>query len=248
MSLHDYIEWDIEEEKERNKKNAEKILKDFSDVEGLNEVLDDVLALMDSEVYDKSYEASNLGENIGNFSPPSKEYLLEHYRQDRYASNVLKNPPLNLFTDNIIFPHYLATWGTIEGINYVYKKHKLSLKDLNLQQTVLERLMSLLDDFDKSINFQPPDEEFYKKLKDIKWDKTAKKLFGKIDRIRGDIANVRWGTKSSTFGNGENFTLIFLAACNAVNQSRDKIVSEEVVLAYKTYLKLLNTDISKLEV
>ena len=248
MSLWEHIDWDIDKEKEKNKKNADKILKEFPDVEGLKEVLDGVQSLMDSEVYDKVYKASNLGEDIGNFSPPSKEYLLEHYRQDRYASNVLKNPPLNLFTDNIIFSHYLATTGTIEGINYVYKKHKLSLNDLNLQHTVLERLMSLLDDFDKPINFQPPDEEFYKKIKNIKWDKTAKKLFGKIDRIRGDIAVVKWVPDSSTFGNGENFTLTFLAACNAVNQSRNKILPEDVIVAYKTYLKLLNTDITKLNI
>ncbi|MGB9979520.1 hypothetical protein [Methanobacterium sp.] len=106
--------------------------------------------------------------------------------------------------------------------------------------------MSLLDDFDKPINFQPPDEEFYKKLKKIKWDKTAKKLFVKIRKIRRHIAVVRWGTKSSTFGSGEYFALIFFAACNAVNPGRDKILPEDIVISYKTYLKLLNTDISKL--
>ncbi len=248
MSLWEYIEWDIDEEKEKNKKKAAKILKEFSEVNGLKEVLDCVQSLMDSEVYDKVYEASNLGEEIGNFSPPSVEYLLEHYRQDRYASNVLKNPSLNLFTDNIIFSHYLATSGTIGDVNYVYKGSKLSLNDLNLQHTVLERLMSLLDNFDKPVNFQPPDEEFYKKLKDIKWDKTAKKLYGKIHRIYRNIAVVRWVSDSSTFGNGEHRLLTFLAACNAVNQGRDKISSEDVVVAHKTYLKLLDTDISKLEV
>ncbi len=246
--LDEYIDWDIDEEKQKNKKNAEKILKDFPDVEGLKEVLDGVQALMDSEVYDKVYKASNLGEKIGNFSPPSVEYLLEHYRQDKYASNVLKNPTLNLFTDNIIFSHYLATWGTIGFVNYVYKGSKLSLNDLDLQHTVLERLMSLLYDFGKPINFQPPDEEFYKKLKNIKWDKQAKKLYKKILIIIRDITLVRWGTKSSTFGNGEHRLLTFLAACNAVNQGRDNILPKDVAVAHRTHLKLLNTDITKLEV
>lgn len=49
------------------------------------------------------------------------------------------------------------------------------------------------------------------------------------------------------FRSGENFALTFLASCNVVNQDRDKILAENVVVAYKTYLKLLNTDISKLE-
>ncbi|WP_424355476.1 hypothetical protein [Methanobacterium sp. MBAC-LM] len=244
--LDEYIDWDIDEEKEKNKKNAEKILKEFSDVEDLREVLDGVQSLIDSEIYDKVYEASNLGEEIGNFSAPSVEYLLERYRQDRYASSVLKNPTLNLFTDNIIFSHYLATWGTIGFVNYVYKGSKLSLNDLDLQHTVLERLMSLLDDFDKPVNFQPPDEDFYKKLKDIEWDKQGKKLYKKILVIIRDITLVRWGTKSSTFGNGEHRLLTFLAACNAINQGKDKILAEDVVVAHKAHLKLLNTDISKL--
>jgi hypothetical protein len=246
MSLHEYIDWDIDEEKKKNRKNAEKILKNFPNVKGLKEVLDDVQSLMDSNIYEKVYEASNLEEEIGDFSPPSIEYLLNHYRQDRYSSKVLKNPSINLFTDNIIFSHYLATTGTIGFVNYVYKKRKLSLSDLDKQHAVLERLMSLLDNFDEFRNFQPPTEEFYEKLKNIGWDRKAKKLFGKINRIRRDIKVVRWGSESTTFGTGENFTLTFLAACSAVNQNRDKILPEDVVVAHKTYFKLLNTDITKL--
>lgn len=243
-----WIYWDIDEEKQKNKKNAKRILKDFNDVKGLKEILEDVQALIDSKIYNKVYEASNLGEEIGNFSPPSKEYLFERYRQDKYASNVLKNPPLNILTDTIIFTHYLAITGMIGFINYAYKKRKLSLNDLNKQHTILERLISLLDNFDKAINFQPPDEEFYKKLKEVKWDKQGKKLLKKIYDILYHINDVRWGGKSSTFSNGENFALTFLAACNAVNQNRDRILPEDVVIANKTYLKLLNTDISKLDV
>ncbi|MEN6292421.1 MAG: hypothetical protein ABFD07_10475, partial [Methanobacterium sp.] len=107
---------------------------------------------------------------------------------------------------------------------------------------------SLLCDFDKPGEFQPPDEEFYQRLKKIKWDKTGKKLFSKLDRIRGGVQVDRWGTETHTFGSGENFALTFLAACNTVHQDRDRMLKEDVVMAYKTYLKLLNTDISKLEV
>ncbi|MDI6723039.1 MAG: hypothetical protein QMD61_00175 [Methanobacterium sp.] len=239
------IIWDIEEEKEKNRKSAEKILKNFPNVKGLKEVLDDVQSLMDSNIYEKVYEASNLEEEIGDFSPPSIEYLLNHYRQDRYSSKVLKNPSLNLFTDNIIFSHYLATTGTIGFVNYVYKKRKLSLNDLDKQHAVLERLMSLLDDFDKPQNFQPPTEEFYEKLKNIGWDKKGKKLHKKMYDILYHLNDVRFGG-SGTFSNGENFTLTFLAACNAVNQNRDNISPEDVVMAYKTFSKLINTDITKL--
>ncbi|MEN4017320.1 MAG: hypothetical protein PQ968_02585 [Methanobacterium sp.] len=245
-----WIYWDIDEEKERNKKNAEKILRSFPDVEGLKEVLDDVQSLMDSEIYEKVYEASNLEEEIGNFSPPSTEYLLERYRQDRYATNVLKDPPLyspSLFTDTIISTHYLAITGIMGFVNYAYKQRKLSSGDLDKQHSILESLMSLLDDFDKPKDYPAPDEEFYQKLKKIKWDKQGKKLHKKIYDILYHLNDVRWGD-ASTFSNCENYALTFLAACNAVNQNRSKISPEDVIVANKTYLKLLNTDITKLEV
>ena len=249
MVLDEYIDWDIDEEKEKNKKKAEKILRDFPDVKGLKEILDGVQSLMDSEIYEKVYEASNLGEAIGNFSAPSRETLMERYRQDRHAMNVLKDPPVyspSLFTDTIISTHYLAVTGIIGFINYAYKQSKLSFGDLDNQHLLLEHLMCFLGDFDKPINFPPPDEEFYTKLKKIKWNKQAKKLFGKIRNIRYHIKDVRWGGKSSTFDTTEYFAINFLAACNSVNQGKNKILPEDVIVANRTYLKLLNTDITKL--
>lgn len=247
MSLWEYIDWDIDEEKEKNKKNAEKILKDFPDVECLKEVLDDVQALMDSEIYDKFYEASRKDpEEMSSYIDTVDDLL--KLKQVKLASEILKEPPLYIssLTDVIIFSHLKGLFAFIGGIHYAYAQRKLGHNSTVKEHAILERLMSLLDDFDKPINFQPPDEEFYKKLKDVKWDKTAKKLFGKIDRLRGHIGVVKWVSDSSTFGTGENYSLTFLAACSAVNNGRNKILTEDVVVAYKTYLKLLNTDISKL--
>ncbi len=248
MSLHDYIDYDIDAEKQKNKKNAEKILKDFPGAEGLNEVLGGVQSLIDSEVYDKVYEASEKDPKEMTSYIESVDDLLK-LRQVKLASEVLKDPHLYVasLTGVIISSHFQATFAFIGGIHYAYTQKKLNCNSTVKEHAILERLMSLLDDFDKPVNFQSPDEEFYKKLKNIKWDKQAKKLFGKIDRIRGDIATVRWGTKAITFGNGENRLLTFLAACNSVNQGRNEILPEDVVIAYRTYLKLLNTDITKLE-
>jgi len=171
-------------------------------------------------------------------------------KQVKLASEILKNPPLYVasLTGVIIITHFQALFAFIGGIHYAYTQKKLSRNSTVKEHAILERLMSLLNDFDKSVNFQSPDEEFYNKLKDVKWDKTAKKLFGKIDRLRGNIATVRWGSTSSTFGTTENFALTFLAACNAIHHNRDRMLKEDIIVAYKTYLKLLNTDISKLEV
>jgi hypothetical protein len=246
MGLWENIDWDIDEEKQKNKKNAEEILKEFPNVEGLKDVLDGVQSLMDSEVYDKVYNASKMDPKEMASYIDTVDDLLK-LRQVKLATGVLKDPPLYLpfLTDVIISTHFNATFSLISGVDYAYAQKKLGHESTVKEHAILERLMSLLDDFDRPGEFQKPDEEFYQKLKKIKWNKTGKKLFNKINGIRGDIAYVRWGP-SSTFYTGEGFALTFLAACNAVNQEKDKILPEDMVVAYKTYLKLLNTDISKL--
>lgn len=75
----------------------------------------------------------------------------------------------------------------------------------------------------------------------------GKKLYNELDSIRGNILFDRWGSGVDVFECGENFALTFLAACNAVHHDRDRILKEDTIKAYKTYLKLLNTDIYKLE-
>ena len=121
MSLHDYIDWDIDEEKEKNKKNAEKILKEFSDVEGLKEVLDGVQSLMDSEIYDKVYDASEKDPEEMTSYIESVDDLLK-LRQVKIASEVLKDPPLYIssLTGVIISSHFQATFAFIGGIHYAY--------------------------------------------------------------------------------------------------------------------------------
>ena len=242
------IYWDIDEEKQKNKKNAEKILNSFSNIEGLKEVLDDVLSLMDSKIYEKVYKVSELNfSDVSSYIESADELLKMH--QIKLASENLSEPPLympSFFTDTIIFTHFRGLFELVGAIDYVYAQRKLNHQDSLREQIIIERLMSLLDDFDKSINFQPPDEEFYRKLKKIKWDKQAKKLFGKIRKIRYHIKDVRWGGKSSTFDTTEYFVIILLAACNSVNQGKDKVLPEDVIIAHRTYFKLLNTDITKL--
>ncbi len=248
MGLWEYIEWDIEEEKQKNKKNAEKILKNFSDVEDLKEVLDDVQTLMDSKIYERLYEASLKDPEEMKSYIDTVDDLLK-LRQVKLATGVLKDPPLYLpfLTDTIISTHFNATFAFISGIHYAYTQKKSGHESTIQEHTILERLISLLDDFDKPGEFQPPDKEFYQKLKKIKWNKQGKKLHKKIYDILYHLNDVRWG-EASTFSNGENFALTFLAACNAVHHNRDKMLKKDVIMAYKTYLKLLNTDISKLEV
>ena len=228
---------------------GKRILNEFNNVEGLNEVIDSILSLKDSKVYEKFYKASMEGHEKGISVKENEKDLLE-FPQVKLASEVLKDPPLYLppLNDVIISIHFISMMHVIIWRYYTCTNRKLSHNDLSKAHTlILERLMSLLDDFDKHGEFQKPDKEFYQKLRKIKWNKEGKKLFWKLYDIRGAINLRRWGTGTDVFESGENFALTFLAACNAVNQGRTKILSEDVIVANKTYLKLLNTDISKLD-
>lgn len=69
----------------------------------------------------------------------------------------------------------------------------------------------------------------------------------KIDSLFGEVKGLKWGINDSTTVEiSENKFIIFLAGCSAVNDGRDKIDENDIVKAYKTYFKLLKTDLPAL--
>ena len=229
-------------------KKVEKLLNNFKGINGLDDVVGRVLELENSEIYAKVHGASVIYDKLG-FNP-SQDVLVDRHIQYRYAASCLRDPILNIYplTDVIIFPKYCAVTGILKFIDYAYTGKKLSIEDLDRHQIILERLMVFLYDFDELKKFKSPDEEFYRKLRKIKRDKIAKKLLGGLEFIRRDVLRRNGFKNNSTFWVGETFLLDYLAACSAVHQNRDEISMEDVIIAYKTYLKLLNTDISKLDI
>lgn len=206
--------------------------------------------MKDSEIYGKVYEDSKMKEEETSAYIDTVDDLLK-LRQVKLASEVLKKYPLyiSFLTGVITGANFEAIFGLINEVDYAYIQKKLDHKDTVREHALLERLMSLLDDFDKPGDFEKPDKEFYQKLKGIKWEKTGKKLYKKLSNLKFKIQLVIFRTSDpTTFESGENFALTFLAACNSVNHDRDIILKEDMIIAYKTYLKLLNTDISKLEI
>lgn len=227
---------------------VEKLLNDFKGVNGLDDVVDGVLGLENSEIYSKVHGASVIYDELGVI--PSQEVLVDRHIQYRYAASCLKDPILNIppLINFIIFPKYCAVTGILKFIDYAYTGKELSIEDLDRYQVVLERLMVFLYDFDELKKFKSPDEEFYRKLRKIKRDKSAKKLLGGLEFIRRDVLRRNGFKNNSTFWVAETFLLDYLAACSAVHQNRDEALKEDTIIAYKTYLKLLNTGIFELEV
>jgi hypothetical protein len=112
---------------------------------------------------------------------------------------------------------------------------------------LMEKIMDLVYDFNQDIDYSSKDKEYFIKLKNIKIDKKPNKLLEKIYSI---LYNILHYIIASFFdklfmGNATTDRIIvrFLAACNAVNNNRDKIMIEDVIIAYKTFYKLFEVDI-----
>ncbi len=222
------------------------ILNEFKDVGGLGEIIQGIKDLSNSEIHEMFYKASKNKDRWGLELDGKADELL----QVKYANKIFKNPILYRppKTDVIIGRNFYSAFLLI---NWIYWLHdpETSDKGYDKQNEILERVMILLDDFDRIGSFKEPDEEFYKKLKNTKWSEEGKALHEKIDSMHGDIVHEKLGIRRGrSIFLTEHWTLIFLAACNTVNQGRDKILPEDIVKAYKTYFKLLNTYISKLDV
>jgi len=222
---------------------------EFGDIPGLDETIKGILSLQESKIYEKVYEATLKIKRVKIEEQESVDELLK-VPQVELASKILKKPIFYLppFTDVIIATHFIGIISMLDFIRYAYKDKILSKEELMKNYRLLEGIMSSLDQFDVVKDYGVPDEGYYRKLKQMKWDTQGKRLFQKLEDMRGKVMVDRdWGSASSTFQTGEMFMLGFLAACNALNHQRNSMLPEDVIIAYKTYFKLLNTDISKLE-
>jgi len=112
------------------------------------------------------------------------------------------------------------------------------------------RIVSLLEDFDSDIKTPKPSAEFFKRLGKVKWqNKQVKRLYNHIHGVNFMLMHNKWkGTEraSSSFCVTEEAFILLLSGCSAVICGRDKINTFDVIKANKTYLKLINTDISRL--
>jgi hypothetical protein len=88
-------------------------------------------------------------------------------------------------------------------------------------------------------------------MKNIKWDgeaaKVRKKLWNKI--VKSNFANygkITSGDDRADMVNLIRATTELLSASEAVHKNHPKILPEDVIMAWKIWFKLLDTDITKL--
>ncbi|MBI5680159.1 MAG: hypothetical protein HZC47_04610 [Methanobacterium sp.] len=226
---------------------AEKVLKDFSNIEGLKEVVEGILSLPDSWVYEKLVHDR---ENIplfksGGYDKPSDLVKLVSKNMSKF--------PLNIpFAPLLTAKYILIVYAFMMDLYIIRIKRDLTTIDLDkiCYGEMAARILLMLEEFDSNQKTPQPTKEFFKRLGKIKWnDKKTKKLFNDLFEIRYMSVFNKWkGANGQTpiFTNTENAFLKLLSGCSAVVESRDKINTFDIIRAHRTYLKLINTDISKL--
>jgi hypothetical protein len=143
----------------------------------------------------------------------------------------------------------------LKQLKWENKKSKQFFKQLNLVRINTIYDFTELSDLDYSGNMSPSGFGTYSPTIQLSTfpplHKRAYTLFG-APINRGAInfgiffSVLPYGHPYFNFPATENAFLLFLAGCSAVNNNHEKINENDVTRAYKTYYKLLTTDISKL--
>lgn len=222
-------------------------------VEGLDDLIDEMKNLKKMGFYKKMCDTYDLGDKI-----ISKYIPIDEIKSNSSIINLAKanlsNPKFYMppFTDLIYFRMFYVIYTFLEPIYYMNSRNELEREDLiNIYMGGIDkRIVLALDKFDKISDVPELTGKFFVKLKNVKWQNNeSKKLYKKLNKLRDhfrvDIFGIPYSVFHTRFSATENAFILFLSGCSAVNYDRDNIIKEDVVRAYKTYFKLMKTDITK---
>ncbi|KZX12932.1 hypothetical protein [Methanobrevibacter curvatus] len=252
------VEYDMEKEKRNLKKKTEKILKKYPNVDGLESVLEKILTLVDSKPFNTL--TKNLVNYILKFNEihPQEEIDIElsweefPILKNALALNTTKDTSRSIFSrrsDTITYTQF----GNFTDFNFgilTVKEGNNPLYSSDRIYNLSNKVMVLLDEFDKDVSLDTVGVDFFRSLDAVVWNKDAKKLFKKIVPIFLDIADLIIATLfsdilSDIFTNYRT-TLTVLVTCSAVKNNRNIIEYEDIICALKTFYKLTNADINDL--
>ncbi|MEN4017112.1 MAG: hypothetical protein PQ975_01380 [Methanobacterium sp.] len=234
--------------------NLKKTLEELSheSMEGLELILHEINLLKVSKIYEKMYNGSIQNKEI--FSSDAR--LIENERNQKTHLIALGFKELGKF------PFYMPPFSSLISFNnlnalyslfvltyYAHAEKKLGCEDLrNIYLSGLDhRLIHALDKFNEILNVPKTGKEYLIALKNLRWENSdTKKLLKKLNYVKSLIGQERFGlTYQIGIQRAEDEFMLFIAGCSAVNHDRDKISKEDVITAYKTYFKLINTDITQ---
>ena len=253
---------------QRDMETLQKYLENY-EAEGMDEILFKIHELKKSGAYVKlmdAFKSETYSEGWGteNYAKGKKSFTVYEVNQVRSLGLARKNLHLGGLFNTIFTPSMITAKEFLTiylMIHYTYVVFSGKATDWNDRLNIYfsrldERLMFALDSFDEERleDLPEPTPEYFKALKKLKWkDKNTKILYKKLTEFMGEIKRyVRnypnlteeagWMTKYEVT---EDFFIKTLAACNAVNNNRQTIDDQDIVIAYKTFFKLINTDVTK---
>lgn len=253
MGIIDKMEKKIDEMDKKSQQNMENLFSYLAslDITGLNSILSEIKDIRDSGFYKKLIEASNQDKFEGNF-----DFLgdLPKHRIEILAYDNLKkgNFLTTIFTKSIItVQDTLTLYSFIESVYYMHKNLLEKEDMLNIYFSGLDEcIIFALDDFDsvKLEDLPEPTPEYIKSLGKAYW--TEKELYKKLNKLMFEVMDFSlnypdFNDWSSKYRSTEDLFIQFLAACNAINNGRLEMGTEDTIVAYKTFLKLIKTDVTQ---
>ncbi|MDP2836417.1 MAG: hypothetical protein Q8N97_05495 [Methanobacteriaceae archaeon] len=224
-----------------NEEVVDRVLSDFGNLNGVKDVVDGYLALVESEVYKKTvFIGFDGGADVD-----VEDLVLVKCAVKYLSTFPLRLPFIPLFDVKDFYVTYTFIWN----IWRCQLGRELSLEENTtvFHSNLTTRIIFLLEDFDSNLETPPVDEEFFRKLGKIKKkDKRAKKLIDGFLDIRQVIKVNTYCESPVTFGVNEIAWLDFLAGCSAVKEGRNYLSVSDIVTANKVYIKLVNTDLDSL--
>jgi hypothetical protein len=246
----------INGKREKIKDSTNRVVVDYSDLDGLDDVFTSIWKVTGSK---------NFKDFIKNIKRIFKYFLESKFSVVDVSSDLIDEFPQIKYIKDVYSPgrfYYLmpeifkgkVTLAHYDGLaNNIFEilayNDKVNHSDVFYQ---LYKTMSLLNNFDKDISFNNPDKEYFMKLKELKFDKNAKKLLSKIykiydkyrktysDEVFDEDPDAGYPSTMGHFIGNSWKALIFLCGCSAVSNGRDVVIFDDVICAFKTYFKLLD--------
>jgi len=228
----------------RFQKKIDDLKKYSSDIKGLNALLDEINNLKDLNFLRKLNYAFDLKNNIYEDSVVREDFFNSQLLL--MARKYLEKPTfLNLQPfKGVVFQKFLKSYRFFEYFYYMGTEKPLNYADMeNLYYGGLgERVIVHLDKFDELETTPQLSDEFFQRLKKVKWEKQSKKLFNKINFVLYELEiNIH---VLSIFSTEETLFITFLCFCSAAADNRELVSEEDVVKAFKTYIKLMKTNLT----
>ena len=237
---------------EWNKRMFKEYSKDLMslNVPGLPEVLNEIQDIWDSGLYQDFIFA------FGERQRDSRPLTFEELAHDKLSTLAATNLPSTSFktiasgkTDLNLFR---SMDPIIESAYYLNSGRPYNWDDmLNLAFSDLEtRLVFALDKFDEVEEVPEPTAEFFKKLKETRMIREqTKELEQKIKlvlmHVEGEIFGMNFGDSDDDYWPTMSLFIQFLAGCSAVQHNREEIMDEDIIRAYKTFFKIMKTDVTR---